>query len=154
MIRHHRAWRAISSRVETAFLSSVMVVFFASMAWAGELSKSGTFSIVKDSSTKVWTATCEISVGGVEVNQIYSGRMKVAFGPSSGGGSTIFDFFYQVDPANRTATDSIASIYEVSAKLRGHDVLVHGEATFNILNYGERFFALRPLIRVLRSRLR
>ena len=41
---------------------------------------------------------------------------------------------------NRTSTDSIAGIYEVSAKLRGPSVLVHGEATFNTLNYGDSMF--------------
>jgi len=63
--------------------------------------------------------------------------MKVDFGLSGGGSSPIFDFFYQVDPSNRTATASIAGIYEVSAKLRGPSVLVHGEATFNTLNFGD-----------------
>src|SRR5262249_24485497 len=126
MIRRPRAWQAISSAVESAFLSSVMVVVLANMAWAGELNRSNSLTIGKDSGTALWTATCEISVGGLDVNQIYSGRMRFEFLPSGAGTSTvIFDDSFQVDPANRTSTDSVAGIYEVSAKLKGHEVLVH-----------------------------
>ena len=103
MVRHHRAWRAISSRAESVFLSTVIVIVLSGMVSATKLNKSNTLTIAKDSATTLWTATCEVSVGGVDVNQIYSGRIYLQFRPSGApSATTIFDHLFQVDPANRT----------------------------------------------------
>jgi hypothetical protein len=121
-----------------------LAVLFVGTSWAGGpnagLIKSNSLTVENDPTTSSWTSTCDISVSGVDVNQIYSGRMLFQFLPSFGGPTvTVFDAFFQVDPANRTWTESIPGIYTVKAKLKGHDVTAHAEYKFNTITPGDRF---------------
>lgn len=65
---------------------------FAVNVWADELAKSNSLTIDKDSNTGNWTATCDISVSGVDGRQIYSGRMLFqCAAESAGSATTVFD---------------------------------------------------------------
>ena len=108
--------------------------------WAADLDKSNSLTVDKDSTTSSWTATCDISVSGVDQKQIYSGRMLFQFQPSNRATIIVFDVLFQVDTQNRTWTASTPGIYKVRAKLRGHDVIVQAEVTFNSINSGDRIF--------------
>jgi hypothetical protein len=108
-------------------------------ARAGGLDKSSSLTINKDS-TEGWTETCDISVGGIDNGQAYSGRVLFFFLPNGGAPSTtIFDILFQVDPANRTWTQSSPGIYEVSATLRGRKVTVHAEVPFDSISSDDSF---------------
>ncbi len=124
-------------------LRVVVIVFallFSVNVWAGPTNKSNSLTIDKDPVTNNWTATCDISVSGVENNQIYSGVMLFEFAPSGHGATPILNALFQIDPANRIWTDSSPGAYKISAKLKGHDVLVHAEVKFNSINAGDRIF--------------
>lgn len=121
-------------------LVMVAVVLFSVDVWAAGLNKSNSLTVESDPSNSSWTATCEISVSGIEPNQIYSGRMLFQFAPSGQGSTFIFDVSFQVDPANRTWSESSPGVYKVRAYLRGRQVTVHSEVRVNIINPGDRLF--------------
>ena len=126
--------------VTRVLMSSFMVVLFVVTAWAGGLNKSNSLTVENDPMTSNWTATCDISISGIDPKQIYSGRMLLQFAPSGQGSTFVFDALFQVDPANRTWVESSPGIYKVKANLRGHNVTVHSEVLFNGINAGDRFF--------------
>ena len=127
--------------VGSRLLVIVAVLLLPLSVWAADLKKSNSLTIDKDSTAGGWTATCNISVGGIDGNQTYSGRMLVQFlAESQGSATVIFDANFQVDPANRTWTQSSPGVYEVAAKLKGHQVIVQAEATFDTINPGDRIF--------------
>jgi len=67
--------------------------------------------------------------------------MLFQFAAEGQGNSTfVFDANFQVDPANRTWTESSPGIYEVTARLKGRRVIVHAEVTFDTINSGDRIF--------------
>jgi len=91
----------------------------------------------QDAITGSWTATCDISIGAVDRHQVFSGRMFFQFLPeSAGSATTVFDFLYQVDPSDLTRSESVPSVYDVTATLQGHRVAVHAEVAFDSLNPG------------------
>ncbi len=116
----------------------VVVLSFSVDVQAAGLSKSSSLTVENDPNNSSWTAICDISVGGVAPNQIYSGRVFFQFSPSGGGGTIIIDAFFQVDPVNRIWTESSPGIYKVRASLKGRDVTVHSEVTFSSINAGDR----------------
>lgn len=120
--------------IVTALLLPVLVS-------AQPLNKSNALNIDKNAATNDWTVSCDIAVSGVDNQQAYSGRMLFEFLPEGQGSSTIlFDALFQVDPANRVWSEASLGIYKVTAKLRGHDVVVHAEVIFNAINSGDRIF--------------
>src|SRR5262245_19355069 len=132
------------SRRGLQVLSTLLVIVVAMLSpmdvWA-DPSESNSLAIDKDSASGMWTATCDISVSGVDSGQIYSGRMLFEFAAQGQGSSTfVFDALFQVDRENRTWTESSIGIYKVTARLKGHDVLVHAEVTFAAINSGDRVF--------------
>jgi hypothetical protein len=119
----------------------VVVLLLSVNAWAEGLNKSNSLTVENDPMTSSWTATCDISISGVDPHQIYSGVMLFQFSPSFGGPTVgIFNVLFQVDPANRTWTESSPGIYKVSAKLKGRDVTVRAEVKFNTIIGGDRVF--------------
>lgn len=124
----------------------IVLLMFAALlfpmgAWAEELNKSNSLTVDKDSITGSWTATCDISVSGVDSRQIYSGRMLFQFLAESAGSATnVFDVEFQVDPANRVSSESSPGIYRVRATLHGHRVAVHAEVTLDSISPGDRLF--------------
>jgi hypothetical protein len=120
-----------------------LVLLFVGTSWAGGpnagLSKSNSLTVENDPTTSGWIATCDISVSGVDPQQIYSG--VVYFASVLGGGQTggpVYSFTFQVDPANRTWAQISPGIYKVRAKLKGQDVTVHGEFKFGTLLAGDK----------------
>jgi hypothetical protein len=118
----------------------VAVLLLSVNAWAAGLDKTNSLTVENNPTSSSWTATCDISVGGVEPNQIYSGRMLFAFAPEGQGGTFVFDALFQVDPTNRIWTESSPGIYKVRANLKGRHVTVHSEVTFSSINPGDRIF--------------
>jgi hypothetical protein len=115
-------------------------LLFSVNAWAEGLNKSNSLTVENDPMTSSWIATCDISIGGVDTKQTYSGRMLFQFAPSGLGSTFIFDALFQVDPTNRIWTESSPGIYRVRAALRGRDVTVRAEVKFNTINPGDRIF--------------
>jgi len=102
-------------------------------AWAAELDKSSSLTISKDAGASNPTATCRISVGGVDRRHTYSGVMlfqTVDIGQS--GATTVFDAVFQVDPVNRIWTDSVPGSYTVTAKLKRDVVTVRADVPLAI----------------------
>ena len=109
-------------------------------AFAGGLIKSNSLTVENDPSSSSWTATCDISVSGIEPNNIYSGRMLFQYAPEGQGSTFIFDALFQVDAANKIWTESSTGIYKVKANLKGKEVAVHAEVLFSSLKQGDRVF--------------
>jgi hypothetical protein len=119
----------------------VAALLFAVNASAQGVNKSNSLAVDRDATTGSWTATCDISINGVDGRQIYSGRMLFQFFPSgAGSATTVFDALFQVDPTARVWTDSSSGIYRVEAFLRGHEVAVHAEVAFGSISPGDRLF--------------
>jgi hypothetical protein len=107
--------------------------------WAADLNKFNSLTVEKNSATSSWTATCDISVSGTDNRQTYSGRMLFQFLAAGQGSATVvFDALFQVDPENRTWTQSSPGTYTVTATLKGHDVIVNAEVNFAAINSGDR----------------
>jgi hypothetical protein len=121
-------------------LLMIVAVFLLSVnAWAEGLNKSNSLTVENDPRTSSWTATCDISVSGVDPHQIYSGVMLFQFLPSFGGPTVgIFNVLFQVGPGDRTWTESLPGIYKVKATLRGREVAVRAEVNFNTIIGGDR----------------
>jgi len=119
----------------------VAALLFAVNASAGDVNKSNSLAVDKDAITGSWTATCDISISGVDERQIYSGRMLFQFFPQGAGSATnVFDVLFQVDPTDRVWTDSSPGIYSVKATLRRRQVAVHAEVAFESISPGDRLF--------------
>ena len=134
--------KSLRSFVQTAsrafsLLAIVTAVLLPVGGWADAFSKSNSLAIDKDAGTNNWIAACDIAVGGVDNRQTYSGRMLFEFAPSGQGSTFVFDALFQVDPQNRAWTESNPGIYKVTAKLKGHDVVVHAEVIFSAINAGD-----------------
>jgi len=109
---------------------------------AGEtLKKSNSLAVKNSPETNTWTALCDMSVGGVDAGQSYSGVVLFQwYRPESvGPATTVFDALFQVDPAHRTWTAS-AGIYKVTAKLIDRRVTIHAEVNFATLNDEDMIF--------------
>ena len=124
-------------------MSTIVIALLLPLAApAAGLTKSNSLTIDKDPGTNTWTATCDIAVRGIDNRQIYSGRMLFQFRPAGQDATFVFDAVFQMDPDNRTWTESSPGIYNVTANLRGHDVVVHAEVIFNAINEGTRSFVI------------
>jgi hypothetical protein len=122
-----------------SLMSSVMVVVFAGTTLAEGLNKSNSLTVANDPMTSNWTATCVISISGVDADKIYSGVMRVQYLPWEGGVAVpVFKARFQVDPENRAWTESLPGEYRVNAILDGRDVSVRAEFTFNTPISGDR----------------
>lgn len=122
-----------------SLMSSVIVVLFAATSWAAGLNKSNSLTVENDPSTSRWTATCDISVSGVDVDKIYSGLMRIQYLSWDGAAAVpVFNAVFQVDPANRAWTEALPGEYTVKAILKGHDVSVRAEFKFNTPISGDR----------------
>jgi hypothetical protein len=109
--------------------------------WAADLSKSSSLVTELDPVTNSWTATCDFSVSGIDQKQTYSGVVLFQFVREVG--STVFlvpGVVFQVDPHDRTWTNSSPGVYNVTAKLKGQDVVVHTEVMLTGINSGDRVF--------------
>jgi len=127
--------------VVSRLLVIVAVLLLPPSVSAKDLNKSNSLTMDKDSTAGSWIATCDISVGGIDETQLYSGRMLFEFLAEGQSSSTfIFDANFQVDRANRTWTQSSPGLYEVAANLKGHRVIVHAEVAFDTINSGDRIF--------------
>jgi len=100
----------------------VAALLLSANAWAAELDKSSSLAVDKDATTGAWTATCDISVGGVDPAQTYSGRMLLWV-----NSAILYDAWFQVNSANRTWTASSPGAYTVVARLKGRGVSVQGD---------------------------
>ena len=133
--------RTLVRPARATVLVFVTVLLLPLNVWAEDLIKSNSLTIEKDSTVGGWTATCDISLGGTDNGQIYSGRMLFQFLASGQGSSTfIFDALFNVGPDSRTWTESSPGIYKITARLKGHDVIVHAEVRFEALNSGDNLF--------------
>ena len=120
-------------------LMIVAVLLLSVNAWAEGLNKSNSLIVENDPMTSRWTATCDISVSGVDPHQIYSGVMLFSFLPSFGGPTvSVFNVLFQVGPGDRTWTESAPGTYKVKANLKGREVTVHAEVKFNAIIGGDR----------------
>jgi hypothetical protein len=119
----------------------IVTVLLLAVNASAEVNKSNSLAVDKDAITGSWTATCDISVSGVDERQIYSGRMLFQFlSQGAGSATTVFDILFQVDPTDRVWTDSSPRIYSVKATLRRRQVAVHAEVAFESISPGDRLF--------------
>ncbi|MGA6827724.1 hypothetical protein ACO9S2_08935 [Nitrospira sp. NS4] len=133
-------WIGIFERaVLWGLISSFIIVLFVGTSWATGFNKSNSLTIENDPRTSSWTATCDISVSGVDEDKIYSGVMRIQYLPWDGATAVpVFNAVFQVDPANRAWTESLPGDYSVKAILKGHDIAVHAEFKFNTPISGDR----------------
>lgn len=133
-------WISVSRQVILwSLMSCVIVVLFGWTSWAAGVNKSNSLTIENNPGTSNWTATCEISVSGVDAEKSYSGVMRIQYLSWEGGAAVpVFNAIFQVDPANRVWTESLTGDYTVKAILKGSDVMVHAEFKFNTPISGDR----------------
>ena len=120
-------------------LALVGLLMLSGHAFAAGINKTNSLVVENDPSTNAWIATCEISVSGIEPNQVYSGIMR--FSGLFGGGQTssiIFSIPFQVDSANTTWTESDPGIYNLKAKLKGKSLIAEAVVHFSTLLGGDR----------------
>ncbi len=122
-------------------LVMVAVLLLSVNVWAGELIKSNSLTMDTDAGTNSWTATCDFSVSGVDQLQPYSGSLYFAF-VDGASGHLVFEFhpFFQVDPENRTWTETSPGSYKFTAKLRGQNVTAHLEVTLGSIAVNSTVF--------------
>lgn len=122
-----------------SLVSGFVIGLFAGTAWAEGLHKFSSLTVTNDPRTSNWTATCVISITGVDADKIYSGVMRVQYLPWEGEAAIpVFKALFQVDPENRTWTESLTGEYRITAKLEGPDVSVRAEFKFNTPISGDR----------------
>ena len=121
------------------FILTLLGVLVAGNALASGVSKTNSLTVENDPATNRWTATCEISVSGIDTNQVFSGVML--FSGLFGVGQTrviIFTISFQVDPANTTWTATNPGVYKFSAKLKGKTLTAQADVRFANLLGGDR----------------
>ena len=116
-------------------LMIVAALLLSGNVWAEEFDKSGSLTIDKDSVTTKWTGTCEASVNGIDPHQSYSGRLLFWVFPHEESPVFLINATPQVDPENRTFTESSSGIYKVIARLRGRTVTLHAEVNLDNFNF-------------------
>lgn len=122
-----------------SLMSGFVIGLCAGAAWAEGLHKSGSLTVTNDPRTSNWTATCVTSISGVDPDKTYSGVMRVQYLPWEGEAAVpVFKALFQVDPENRTWTESLTGEYRVTAKLEGRAVSVRAEFMFNTPVSGDR----------------
>ena len=112
----------------------IATLLLAGNVWAQELDKSQSLTLKKDAKTGVWVGRCEASVNGLDPQETYSGRLIFQFFRQFGPTIFIFDLTWQVDPSNRTFTDSGPASSQFTATLKGKEVRLLGELNLTSLN--------------------
>lgn len=115
------------------------LLLLSSNAFAAGIDKTNSLTVENDPATNAWLATCDISVSGIEPNQVYSGVM-LFYGLFGGGqtGSTIFSISFQVDSTNTTSTETDPGIYNFKARLKGKSLNAQAVVRFSSLVGGDR----------------
>jgi hypothetical protein len=118
-----------------------LTVLFSSNALAAGINKSNSFTVENEPNNNTWTAACDISVGGIDQNQIYSGVMlfqRLISG--AGSADQIFSITFQVDPQNSTYSEINPGVYKFTAKLKGKTLTAVADVRFASLVGGDRLF--------------
>jgi hypothetical protein len=116
-----------------------LTVLFSGNVLAAGLNKLNSFTVENDPTNNAWTAACEISVGGIEQNQIYSGVMLFQrLFSGAGTADEIFSITFQVDPQNPTYSETNPGVYKFTAKLKGKTLTAVANVRFASLLGGDR----------------
>jgi len=111
----------------------IATLLLAGNVWAQELDKSQSVTLEKNGRTGVWVARCEAAVNGLDPQAIYSGRPIFQFFDSNVT-TNVLDITWQVDPSNRTFTESGPASSQFTATLKGKEVRLLGELNLTSLN--------------------
>jgi hypothetical protein len=112
----------------------IAMLLLSGNVWAQELDKSQSLTLQKDAKIGVWVGRCEAAVNGLDSQAIYSGRLILQFFRQFGPTIFIFDSTWQVDPSNRTFTESGPATSQFIATLKGKEVRLLTEVSLTSLN--------------------
>lgn len=125
-------------------MARLIAIVFVCMLFSGNVLAAGidklnSFTVENNPANNSWTAPCEISVSGIDPNQIYSGVIRFERLVSGAGSSDlIFAIAFQVDPQNPTYTETNPGVYTFKARLKGKTLSAQAVSYFTSLSPGDR----------------